>query len=895
MIIESTIGSTRYQLQVLRDSFSHDERCGEAGRHVTSSYSVSVRPVDINGNNFGAAIFSAQGLVPCTVTNGGTTVFTGYIRPYVSTSANGAYADNIELEIMDNTESMHVYVWPESEPDTSRIRETVRQDSTLASNVTYLFGLVGKSCDTSALGDYSMPWFRTAEGDYIDEVIARLLFEYGYDYKWTPNGTAVFFSTFKPAAASGTISDIRNTLRTSRSDDSSDGIIVTYKQYVENPNTLLYSNDNSTGFKRFLGIHTTFTAELTGKYWEGMMHDWMFKTNGDQHKEVTTTDWDFKGSGIKVNGEPLKRSDVYYVRTDVSKMKTWLDDEVGITLTNHMTDISASGAKFWTDYYGFFDFDWTWHQTIYGTVGYAVDSEQRFRVTGSRPEKVDLRYRLILAQTESDPVKQFTEMYAERAAASAVSYSFVSLTEYAVGGYYTLSNSVEGRSQMVRIISRSANADGIYSYEAEGADIITAIPVITTYKPTGYTAPQISAYQQALLNGFNGTEEEYIRSNAEAKILSLELSSQTFVRDFRKTGATTIKLQVLSSGYTGTATLTVVDSMDHDITVTGGEFSIPFSNNLDYVDVTATIGDKTVTKRVSVIDNTQYFKNWGYQESAPTSGTFITGDYYYNTTTKCRYVYSGSAWVYDNSQEKYIRISSVNPYTLQRNDRDSATSQSVEYKADWTGYESVDLKWFIGSVSDGNLIGSGASVTKSYKVEKLSAPTVILCNSSESVATFTHSVIDITDKNLYLGAASNSGALTVNAIDGDFYYDSTSHKPMFRKNGQWVTGTKENVGDRNLFEKMLSYAQRDILSDHVKEGTEISGEYGYFYNLITELLVVNTVVSNDFMEGESGFRLDGNTGTMEAVDALLSGSISVDHSFVAKGVFRTDRFYPERF
>lgn len=516
MTLEARIGSTTYNLTVLRESFSQDERCGEAGKHVTSSYSVSVRPFDNSGANFGAEIFKTKGLVPCRILEGASIIFTGFIRPYVSTSANGTHSDNIEMEVMDNTEGMHVYVWPESETEQGRIKETVRQNSSLADNISYLFGLVGMACDTSRLGSHTMPWFRTTEGDYVDEVISRLLFEYGYDYRWTANGTATFFSTFKPEAASGTITDIRNTLTTSRSDDSSDGVIVTYKQYQEEDNVLIYNNDHKISYERFLGIFGTYGATLTGKYWKGTMHDSIFNKDGDASAEIQPTDWMFEYSGIEVNGKPLSKESVYFVDTDSSKVQVSLSDEIGVNYTPHVDSVTASGGRLWVDYHGRFNNKWTWHIKAYGTVGYAIDSEERFRVTGERPEKVDLRYRLINSMTESDPIKEFAEKYAERLEAAAITYSFDSLSEYTVGGYYILNNSVEGRSQVVRITSRSKDAAGIFSYEAEGASVIRELTVQTVYDQSGYTEPNLSAYQLAVINGYTGTEEDYIRQYANA-------------------------------------------------------------------------------------------------------------------------------------------------------------------------------------------------------------------------------------------------------------------------------------------------------------------------------------------------------------------------------------------
>lgn len=497
MILNATIGSTTYILGVLRDSYSFTKRCGDAGRHSISSVKCSVRPTDDEGNNFGAAIFQADGLVPATLSNGGTTVFTGYIRPYTSTSARNTHSGDIELEIMDPTESMHEYVWPVSEEGVA-IKETIYQGKTLKENITTLFGLVGKTCDTSGLGDYLMPWLRLSEGEYIDEVIAQMLFEFGYDYMWTSDGVATFFSTFKPSSVTRKISDIRNTLTTSRSDDRSDGLKITYSIYREAQNVQIYNHSHHYSFEWWkIFSDGTLIAGLTGKYWNGFMHDSKFTNDGNASKPLPAEKfmhWDFSKTGlVDAEGEAIKDSDVYYVSIDPSsQVKVWLDDENGVNLTPHLDEYDATGARFWVDYSGTFNVQWTWRIEIYGKVGYRVDSEVSFNKVGPNPETLNLRYRLMLDGTVDQDVQAFASKYAERKKASAITYGFDSLTEYDVGGFYVLENTVGGSSQIVRIISRTMDEDGIYSYKVEGASTVDDISVTTTYEANAPSSTDVS-------------------------------------------------------------------------------------------------------------------------------------------------------------------------------------------------------------------------------------------------------------------------------------------------------------------------------------------------------------------------------------------------------------------
>lgn len=503
MILEATIGSTVYKLGVLQDSYSFDERCGDAGRHSTSSVSLNVRPFDLEGKNFGAVLFQADGLVPAVLKNGTDTVFTGYVRPFVSTSAKNLYSENISLEVMDPTESMHIYVWPSTETDPSRLKEQVWQNTNLKAIMIALFSSVGKTCDTSALPNESIPWIRTAEGDYINDVIDEILFEYGYDYKWTPTGTATFFPTFVPSASMDSITDIRNTLATSRSDDTTEGVKVTYGKYSEYSG-LLY-DDSQYYF-------TIFEDIVEGKYYNGVMHDSYRNSWGkDSVTSPTTNSWDFEKIGLKdENKKTITTSDVFFVEIDPStQVKVWIDNESGVDFTPHLENVSATGFRFWVDYKGLFDFRWTWHTEIYGKIGYRASSERKYRVTGANPEIIDLKYRLSVNDNEAyDSIKSFAEAYAERQKASKVNYAFDSLADYTVGDFYHLSDPVGGRSQVVRVTSKSVDKDGIRHYKCEGASTVDVIQVIESVESAGVTLPPKTVYQYALENGFTGTASD---------------------------------------------------------------------------------------------------------------------------------------------------------------------------------------------------------------------------------------------------------------------------------------------------------------------------------------------------------------------------------------------------
>ena len=74
----------------------------------------------------------------------------------------------------------------------------------------------------------------------------------------------------------------------------------------------------------------------------------------------------------------------------------------------------------------------------------------------------------------------------------------------------------------------------------------------------------------------------------------------------------------------------------------------------------------------------------------------------------------------------------------------------------------------------------------------------------------------------------------------------------------------------------------------------------YITNAVVEVLTVATLIGNDikssnFSPGEQGYRLKAKEGTLECMNGVFAGEVSVDHTFIYKGIFKTDRFYPQDF
>ena len=140
-----------YDLTVLSEGFSFNNVCGEAGKHAVSSVNVQVRPFK-DGVNISNKISNSDGLIKAEIIDSAA-LFTGVIRPYLNTSSTNAYAENLRLEVMDNTEIMHIYVYDPSVDGVieGRIYPSVKKNILMRDLVEWLFSLCNLGVDTSSI------------------------------------------------------------------------------------------------------------------------------------------------------------------------------------------------------------------------------------------------------------------------------------------------------------------------------------------------------------------------------------------------------------------------------------------------------------------------------------------------------------------------------------------------------------------------------------------------------------------------------------------------------------------------------------------------------------------------------------------------------------------------
>ena len=561
-----------YSLEVLRDGYSWNENCGENGKHATSSVSLSVRPVD----GLVTYLMSAESNLNATLmTDGGKVLFTGVVRPYTSHYYEGSFQGNISLEIMDYTETLHKYVWEDSTKGTPY--QQTWKGKTLSETVVALFALVGRTCSTFSTTE-TLYYFKLESGQYLDDIISELLYEYGLDYKWTADGTAEVFSTFVDGQNVGSISDVRNQLNVVRSDDTTEGLKVSWKEYqYETGVELLNFDSGNQTFNEGWEGDVNYNVTLSGKLYTGIMHDNYFNKNSTMPSGNL---WSWN----------IDTDSTLFVETDISQVSAWIDNEDGISWTVTLESYDINGCRMWLAYNGRFNVifgkGWTWHVKVTGNRGVAVDSEATYAISGANPETIELKYRLGLkgsAVISSSLVKQ---LYL-RTKYSKVTYSFSSLTSYNLGGFYTL----EGNT--VRIISKTQNEEGIYSYKCEGCKPYSEvdIPVIDEARSVtkvDYTGQ--SAYDAARENGYTGTKEEWLNSlkGTSSAGLYLYKRADSLPESFDGGAITYTFATGVMTGSFGTWSTSIpsgdstlyfvycrVTSKDETYTVTTGEWSVP--------------------------------------------------------------------------------------------------------------------------------------------------------------------------------------------------------------------------------------------------------------------------------------------------------------------------------
>ena len=421
---------------------------GTEGKHATQSTPVKIQSAECAA----LLLVETEPMISAKLYHNSTLIFDGYVRPYRTIGAKGATEDPVSLQIMDATEYMHVVTGT----------DIVYNNKTIAQLVALIYAASGATPTLGTvpadLSTYTLDRFRVAADEYWDEILSELLYEYGYDFVFTP-GACTIQKTTIDAAPNQSITDIRNAYKVERSDNVIDGTIVEYKKVAYRQNVSLYSDDT-----RFDSTKTgMFGTHKEGNYYNGLMHD-----NQNTPPAGNLVSWNLSGTGIS----GLDASSVLAVE-NVSFSYS-IEDEDGITLTQHFDQDGSdllTGARWWLHYNGTFNrnlgIGWGWVIRAHGDITYLVDGNWQYKCDGADPKKFSARYISNEAAASAMAGREY-----KRFKVCHTKYTFDSLTDYNVGEFYNLEESTIGVDTIVRIISKSLSSDGVYSYQCEGADSI---------------------------------------------------------------------------------------------------------------------------------------------------------------------------------------------------------------------------------------------------------------------------------------------------------------------------------------------------------------------------------------------------------------------------------------
>lgn len=446
LTIHFSAGDKNYSVQ--RSGFRIESAVGEQGKHRTQSCALSVR-----SREAGLLMLQEQTrIIRAELMNGTDIVYQGVIRPYRTLAAYGKNEDPLSLEILDYTELLHTKV--------------ASKDGKVWSNTNLLQVIedILEDCDVettieapSAISSQAITYIKANSGEFYDEILAEVLYGYGYDYRFVPNKLKVVKNHMEQGDQAPRILDIRNKLNITRSDSKDDGIEVRYNTYVSKRGAGLVSH-TSKEFK---------DSVVPGVVWSVNNHTGYYYNNS-MNSSPTSEKW------LKWNPTGFKMGDV----VELTNLKIekyleghiWYDDSNYAFVNGYDLEGCAANIYYNTKFAtGAFSGGWNFGITVHGDIILKVEHTDSELVNGEEPKVIDARF-----LDSKTAAKALAKIEARRLADCALKYSFDSLTEYEAGSFYNLVDTVTGVDTTIRILSCTLNADGIYSITAEGAGDVNA-------------------------------------------------------------------------------------------------------------------------------------------------------------------------------------------------------------------------------------------------------------------------------------------------------------------------------------------------------------------------------------------------------------------------------------
>lgn len=416
--------------------------CGELGKHRTSSMTAVVRDL-----NLAAALISRDGLVDAVIRRDDDVIFTGVIRPYLTISSKYNQTDELDLDVLDYTEKMHVKILERvegvEEQEGCIFSETMDGLKICAGEGSLVYKLAAKAgveIASAPTVDVVLQRFELKSGEYLDDALSSLLYEYLLDYRFDASGRMVIYQTSPDTAHTSTVSSFFGSFTIQKTDDPKDGAVVSYDKYLTISNYKIGEWSDSK-----------FTLAVVGGYDSGFFYAsgkkvyWDLSGLGDKQKAARISNvWASGWSSGPITGTPSVSID------------SW--DQKGAVIS------TSGGGWYYAGSVG-------WGVKIYADITYLYSEKSSVGYTGKDTESYAARY----IQRTEDAVR-LVEAIRRRNAAKSVSFS--TYEDLEIGGFVHIDeDKITGLDSKIRITQKIYDViTGLYSYTAETVGTVTIAP-----------------------------------------------------------------------------------------------------------------------------------------------------------------------------------------------------------------------------------------------------------------------------------------------------------------------------------------------------------------------------------------------------------------------------------
>jgi hypothetical protein len=683
------------------------ECVGSQGKHESQTCQLKIQSDSVRN-----LLLTQKKAVKAKLKKDGIVIFSGVIRPALSVSSRAKIVDALSVQIIDDTETLHQYVYDRATDDAVSANLLTEKtyynyyvcnpNSVQNSLVHVLFGLGGvtiKSCPTIT---EQVSRFDLQAGDYLDDAIGTLLYEFCATYRMTPGGVEIA-KVFQDAT--GTVANIKNTLSVKKADSVANGTTVEFSKYLTQENFKCYSESIS----ELPGLANLGGYEFTHNYWPK-----------DIKAQTRACWWDFSNfnAGQKVTAKNFKVLAYNEGRSAFYKIP-------------HMDTYDQEKGYPYVEYYGLYRSGVFARRgmslEVYCDIDYTAQDTAKAGVVGVSPAKYQAKY--IHNLTDAQNLANFQQKVQNGA---NYTYSFQSTDNYTPGATLTLNeNSNLNLNSKIRILSKtSTEQEGLFSYTAEGADDVTitepdyeheknVLPPVTDVEflslsidNTIYSqdteetivllaagsafdwynrtpswtlngsaidnaTTTLSLSSSALSVGQNviavsvtldgqitskAVTLQYIATSSQgepgapAKVFSLSASSYSYVISKRQTTDQTIQITLDVQNIEGDVAWSSLQGATFNTETK--VLTIPARNTIDSFTLTATLGDESRSVTLTGVVQEDVPLYFGALSAAP-SGSFIAGDHYLNTTDYIPYVYSETA---NSGAGGWIALTTSSPY-----------------------------------------------------------------------------------------------------------------------------------------------------------------------------------------------------------------------------------------